>query len=402
MSGLKYNYLGVDASGKRVRGQVSAMDDQEACRKVAASGLTPLRVKSASTTQWRLKLGRGISRSEVAAMTRELSVLVEARMPLAQGLALMAQNERNPAMATMLSDLAFRIESGAKISEAVEHHASVLGEVYVATMHAAEASGMLSEVTAHLAEMLDSEVATRQQLRRAATYPVIVLLVVSAALFVILGFVVPRFAATYASSNITLPLATRIVQGLGESMRAWWWVYLGAILSAMVGISQCWASERGRLWMEGLFARTPYLSRLLTAVATARFCRVLSISSNAGIDLIDAIEISANSSGSHRLKVEARAMCSRLRGGGELAEVVTNSRVLPPFAQRLMAASKETKEVARSANIISRHFEREGSHLTAGVSTVIEPVMTVVLAVVVLTVALAVFLPMWQMIGANQ
>ncbi|MBX3323753.1 MAG: type II secretion system F family protein [Phycisphaeraceae bacterium] len=402
MSGLRYNYLAADAAGKRVRGVLSAIDDQEACRKVAASGLTPLKVTSAAAWKWDAAFRRGISRSEVAAMTRELSVLVDARMPLAQGFTMMAQNERNPALAALMSDIAFRIESGAKISEAIEKHALVLGEVYVATMQAAESSGMLSEVTAHLAEMLDAEVATRQQLRRAATYPAIVLLVVSAALFVILGFVVPRFAATYASSGVSLPLATRIVQGLGESVRSWWWVYLGAVVTGIIGIAQCWASSSGRLWIETALSKVPYLGRLLTAVATARFCRVLSIACGAGIDLIEAIEVSAKASGSHRLMLESRSLTARLRGGGSLTDVVTSSIVLPPFAQRLLAASKESKEVGRSSNIISKHFEREGTHLTAGISTVIEPIMTVLLAVIVLTVALAVFLPMWQLIGASQ
>lgn len=402
MSGTTYQVKAIDTSGATVRRRVTALDEQDACRKVSAAGLTPLRVTAARALRWNVRVKRSVSRSEVSAMTRELSVLVDARIPLASGLGQMAQSEKNPAMAGLLADLAFRLESGSKISEAVRAHTDVLGEVYVGTMEAAEASGKLSEVTAHLADMLDAEVATRQQLRRAATYPAIVMLVVSAALVVILGFVVPRFAATYASAGVTLPLATRVVQGAGASLGTWWWLYSGCVVAGIIGLVQTWASPRGRLWLETALARMPYIGRLLNVVATARYCRVLSIASNAGVDLIEAMEVSANASGSQRLIAESKGMSMRLRGGSSLSEAISGSRVLPPFARRLLSACKEAKEVSHSSEIISRHFEREGSHLTAGISTVIEPVMTVVLAVIVLTVALSVFLPMWQLIGAGQ
>ncbi len=395
-----FRYVAVDPRGRRVRGKTAAVDAQDAYRRIASGGMTPVRVRQVVGRN--LRVGRPISRGELAAMTRELSVLVQARMPLATGLAIMAQNERNANLARLLRELSGNIEAGSRISDAIEQRREVFGDVYVATMRAAESSGMLAEITAHLADMLDGEVGMQQRLRRAATYPVIVMAVVSAALFVIVGFVVPRFAATYASSGVDLPLATRVVQAVGASLRTWWWVYLGAGGVGLTALLQAWNTGTGRLRIEGVLARTPYVGRLLSAVSASRFCRVLSISSSAGLDLIESVEMSAAASGSHRVQTEMHRLAGKLRGGSSLSEVLLACTTLPPFARRLLGSCKDSNDVTQTSEVISTHFDREGRHLAESVSSVIEPLMTVMLAFIVLVVALSVFLPMWQLVGLNK
>lgn len=399
MSAL-FRYVAVDPRGRLVRGKTAAVDEQDAYRRIAAGGMTPVRVRQ--QLRRTLRVGRPISRVDLAAMTRELSVLVQARIPLSSGLAIMAQNERNESLSQLLRELSGSIEAGSRISDAIEQRREVFGDVYVATMRAAESSGMLAEITGHLADMLDAEVGMQQRLRRAATYPLIVLTVVAAALFVIVGFVVPRFAATYASSGVDLPLATRVVQAVGASLRAWWWVYLGAGGVALTGVLQAWNTGQGRLRIEEVLVRVPYVGRLLTAVATSRFCRVLSISSSAGLDLIESVEMSAGASGSLRVQTEMRRLGGKLRGGSSLSEAMLACTTLPPFARRLLGSCKDSSDVTRTSDVISSHFDREGRHLAESVSSVIEPVMTVVLAFIVLVVALSVFLPMWQLMGLNR
>jgi len=400
MSTSTFRYVALDRDGKRTRGRISATDEQDAFRRISTQGLTPLRVSA--DVKRSFSLGRRVKKADIAAMTRELSVLVEARVPLAQGLMIMAENERNATLATILRSLAGRIESGARVSDAIDHHRDVFGDVYVATMRAAESSGMLAEVTVHLADMLDSEVGLQQKLRRAATYPIIVLAVVSVAMVVIVGFVVPRFAATYASSGVELPLATQVVQAVGASMRSAWWVYLGSVVVMITGIMHMWSMPKGRLRLEKILARMPYIGRLLTAVSTARFSRVMAIGSGAGVNLIESLEMSAAACGSLRVREESRRLAIKLRGGASLSEVLSESVTLPPFARRLLGSCKDAKDVARTSDVIASHFEREGKHLAESVSSFIEPVMTVVLAFIVLVVALSVFLPMWQLVGLNR
>lgn len=395
-----FRYVAVDPQGRRVRGTTAAVDEQDAYRRIAGGGMTPVRVRQQVARS--LRVGRPITRSDLAAMTREMSVLVQARMPLSTGLAIMAQNERNASMARLLRELSGSIEAGSRISDAIEQRRDVFGDVYVATMRAAESSGMLAEITVHLADMLDGEVGMQQRLRRAATYPAIVLAVVSAALFVIVGFVVPRFAATYASSGVDLPLATRVVQAVGASLRTWWWVYLGAGGVGLTALLQAWNTSKGRLRIEEVLSRTPYIGRLLTAVSTSRFCRVLSISSSAGLDLIESVEMSAGASGSLRVQTEMRRLGGKLRGGSSLFEVLQTCTTLPPFARRLLGSCKDSGDVTRTSDVISSHFDREGRHLAESVSSVIEPLMTVLLAFIVLVVALSVFLPMWQLVGLSR
>ncbi len=398
----RFRYVAVEKDGQKVRGIMPGVDEHEVFRRLTEKGLRPIKVNEQNPLFYVKKRSGRISRTQISAMTRELSVLVDAKIPIEQGLEAMAANERNPALASLIGDIASRIEAGEKVSDAVAEHVDVLGEVYVATMRAAEASGQLSEVTELLADMLESEVALQQQLRRAAAYPVIVLTVVGLALGVILGFVVPSFAKTFVSSGIDLPIATRVVQAVGASVKELWWLYLGSIVGTGVILRQIWSTPAGRIRIEQLLARVPYVSRMLGAIATARFCRVLAISSGAGVGLAEALEVSANASGSALVVYEAEGFITKLRAGESFPDVMETSANMPPFARRLLSASKDTKEVARSSDIIARHYDREAKHLASGMSSLIEPVMTIVLAAIVLVVALSVFLPMWKLIGVNQ
>ncbi|GAB4387245.1 MAG: type II secretion system F family protein [Phycisphaerales bacterium] len=401
MSPRTFNYVAVDEGGQRVQGSIAASDRQDAFQRLARSGKTPVRVRAA--VDWRFRaFGRRVSKAEIAAMTRELAVLVQARIPLSDGLAVMAQTERNSALAELLIELAGSIESGSRISDAVERHREVFGEAYVGTMRAAENSGMLVEITTHLAEMLDAEVALRQRLRRAAIYPAIVLTVVFAALLVIVGFVVPRFAATFAASGVALPLATRVVQAVGISLREWWWIYLGTAVVLVTAVVQIWQVPKGRLSLERIASRAPFIGRFLAAVETSRFCRVLAISSESGMGLIESVELGAEASGSHLVREQTRELACKLRSGAALSDALHVCDGLPPFARRLLAACKDSRDISHASNVIADHFDRESKHLAESVSSIIEPVMTIVLAFIVLVVALSVFLPMWQLVGLNR
>jgi MSHA biogenesis protein MshG len=396
MSAITYQYQAVDASGSQTKGTIRALDEAEAYRKLAASSLTPLSLAPMKSRGSSLSFNR-VNLVDIVNLTRELAVLVEARIPLDRGLVSIAEHERKPELAAMIRDIATMIEGGQSITQAMEKYRDTFGDVYIETMRAAEKSGNLQGVTSHLAEMLEKQMEARSQLRRAMAYPVIVLTMISAALTVIVGFVVPKFAATFASGNKKLPLATKIVQAVGASFQAHWWAYLAALVTIIVTLVVMWKNERGRLILEDILSRLPYVGKAVTYMATARFARVLGISLSSGMDVIDSLLIAARATGRPIFVNDAESMANKLRQGERLSDVLQTTRYLPPFAKRMIGAGKDSKELARSCEIVSRHFDRESSNLLKNVNTIIEPVMTVALAGIVLLVALSVFLPMWQM-----
>ncbi len=398
----RFHYVALGAGGARDRGVIEAETSQDAYRALTRQGLTPIEVTGRTPDTSPTFSFQRITAADVADLTRELGVLVEARIPLARGLSSIAEHETKPALKAMILDVAASIEAGQPMTDALARYQGVFGEAYIETMRAAERSGNLARVITHLAEMLDRQIESRQQLKRALTYPLIVLGVVALAMVVIFVFVVPRFAETFQQQGVKLPAVTRIVQAIGLSARTYWYAYAGAAIAAAVSLRLAWRSPLGRIKLERVLARVPCVGSIILATLAGRFARVLSIGLGSGLNLIDALEISGRATGHHAFRAECRGMAERLRGGAPFTDVLRESRFMPGFARRMLGAGKDSDEIAKAGEIVARHFDREASHLSKNINSIIEPVLTVVLAVVVLVVALSVFIPMWQMVRANR
>lgn len=396
MSAVTIRYTAIDRQGRSAKGKLDVSGEPEAIRKLSEQGLTPLTLTIDRGR--RPLLSKRITRTELAAMTRELSVLLDAQIPIGRGMASMADQQHNPMLREVLIKVASSIESGSSITEALSMHEKVFGEVYIETIRAAEKSGSLAPVMTHLADMLDRQVASSQNLRRALTYPVVVLAAVVLAVTVILVFVVPRFAATFSANGVQLPVVTRVVQEIGLSMRAHWWIYLLGAAALIWGMVAAWRAPGGRRRIEAVLPHLPHIGKIVTTVTTARFMRVVSIALEAGIDLTDAIQMGGKATGRPLFAEECASIAERLRGGESLESLLSTSRYLPAFARRMIAAGRDSRDLARASNIVSEHYDRESDHLSKSISSLIEPLMTFALAGVVLLVALSVFLPMWQMV----
>lgn len=400
-----FRYKALNADGRRVAGRIEAQHESDACARLAATGITPLKVSEVtrrSVIPSGYSARRKIRSEDISALTREMSVLVEANIPIARGMRSIAEHEKNPALRDMVTDIAVMIESGEKLTTAFGKYESVFGDVYIESMRAAERTGTLASVTEHIADMLERNIEARDQLRRAMTYPVIVGMVVAVAMAVIIVFVVPRFAIIFETNGIPLPVTTRVIRALGDSIHDWWWVYLLGAGGLAVAITEYWKSARGRMRIERLLLRTPYFGSILSAVTTARFSRVMSIGIDSGIEVIEAISIAGRATGRPVFVVECNHLCERMRAGESFEAVLNTSRYLPNFARRLLGAGKDSKELANAGRIIARHYDRLSDNLSKSVNTVIEPMITIAIAIIVLIVALSVFMPMWQMISINK
>jgi type II secretory pathway component PulF len=401
MSTLSFSYHAVDQGGKRRSGRIDATNEQGAFQMLLEQGLTPLKIRE-SKARLSLLRARRITQQEIATLTREMSVLLEANIPIGRGLLSIAEHEKNPALRDMIFDIASMIESGDKITSAFSRYEHVFGDVYIETLRSAEKTGQIGPVASHLADMLERNIETTQQIKRALTYPLIVVGFVILALSVIVIFVVPKFAKIFEANGVELPLTTRIVRTLGVSMTQYWWVYVLVSAVGIFTLVKAWRSDRGRFRIEKFLHRLPYIGTMFTAVTTARFSRVMSIGLESGIEVIEAIEIAGGSTGRPVFQAECVRMCDRMRSGESLTDVINRAHGLPSFARRLYGSGKDSKELARAGSIIARHYDRQSDHLAKNINTIIEPMITMAMAGIVLLVALSVFLPMWQMISINK
>lgn len=401
MSTTTYKYRAVEGDGSRCKGSIDAPNEQEAFQRLSRRGLVPLSLKESSSAIFQLSPKR-VSSLEIATLTREMSVLVEASIPIARGLMSVAEHEKNQILRDMVTDIASMIESGEKVTNAFAKYQSVFGDVYIETLRSAEKTGQLGPVTSHLADMLERNIETNQQIRRALTYPTIVVCFVAMALGVIVIFVVPKFALIFEANGVALPLTTRIIRTLGGSITDFWWVYLSIAAVSAWALRKSWRNPVGRIRLEKLIHKIPYIGTMFTAVTTARFSRVMSIGLESGIEAIEAMEIAGSATGRPVFQSECIRMCDRMRSGESLTDVMNHSAYLPSFARRLFGSGKDSNELARAGSIIARHYDRQSDHLAKNLNTFIEPMITIAMAGMVLLVALSVFLPMWQMISITK
>lgn len=394
MSSVTYHYRALDRSGSESRGTVAASSRDQAYRMVAESGLTLLALKPA-----RLKRKRGRRRvglREISQFTYQLQVLLEARIPVSEGLAGLAAQEENATFRSILLDIATQVEAGSTIAGAMEAHRKVLGDVYVETVCAAERSGTMSRTLEHLCEAMERMESSKRQVKGAMLYPICVSAVLIVAAGFLITYTIPKFAVMFEARGVELPLLTRLLAGFGESVRGYWWGYLLGLAGAVFGLRYvCLHHTRS---LESLFHKIPAIRPILVGLAVSRFTRVFTVSLSAGLGLLEALEMGKRAAARRLLAVELDRMADEIRSGRRLCEGLEGATYIPSFARRMLVAGEQSGELCRMTEIVAKHYERETSHRIQTLTTVMEPLLVVAITSVVLVVALAIFMPMWNMV----
>lgn len=396
MSAMVFEYRAVDKDGRRCRGTARAANRELAYRQVVSMGITPvsLRMVGGGT---KLRSGR-VRLRDIAQLTYQLGVLIDARIPIGEGLQDIAEQETNQRLRCILTDIAARVQAGQHIASAMAEHRKVFGDAYVESIHAAEQTGNMVKVLTHLSEMLERQDEANRAVKSALTYPIVVVSTLTAATTFLIVFAVPKFAKMFAGKGLELPFLTRALMAFGQSIQHFWWVYILATATLVILGRRAWRVPTWRARIDGYLHRLPFVGRILRGLAISRFARVLGLSLSSGIGLIDALEMSGKASGRPMLIADTTTMIEQVRAGGRLSDVLAACGYFPPFAKRMIAAGEQTGEMPRMCDTIARQYERETTMLTKNIGTVIEPILVVLIAAVVLVVALAIFLPMWDMV----
>lgn len=398
MSTLSFDYRAVDRLGKLRRGITTAPSQTDAYRRLTALGLVPVALAPAAESVLLPARGKRVGIGQLAHFTYQLGVLVSARIPISDGLLSIASQEHDTRMRDLITDLARRIESGEQLAIAMGHHRRALGDVYVEAIRAAERTGNLPKVLEHLSDMLERNLETKRMVRSALMYPICVVSVLSLAVVFLVSYVVPKFATMFKSRGQKLPIFTELLLNVGQSVQSFWYLYLAAIIAIIFGVRTAWNHPALKPKIDVLLHRIPYLNSILVGMAISRFCRIFGVSLSSGLGMLDSLDLAGKASGRPLLQRDVVKMVSQVRTGGRLTDVLAGCSYLTDFTKRMLAAGEQSADLTKMCGVVSRHYDRETGHLTKNIGTVIEPVLIVGIAVMVLVIALAIFLPMWDMI----
>lgn len=400
MTLLRFEYYATARDGASRNGIMEAQSWAEAYKRLLASGLTPVRLTVQSAALRRLaNRGGRITVRELSQFTHQFSVLTEARIPLEEGLRSIAAEEPNPRLKSMIEAIAAAIGSGSTITESMQPFALTFGNVYLEAIRAAEKTGRLTSTLSHLSEMLEQDLERRATLRAALLYPVCVVASLALACVFLLVVVVPRVATVFASRGALLPLPTRMLIGASEFLQSSWWLLLPFLLVCVLVLRRAMRTAGGARLADAVIHRIPIVGHMRRLAALARFAHTLGLALSSGLGLIESISLAGRAAGHRSMEMDAQLLANSVAGGGTLSEAMNRCEFLTGFVRRLLSAGEQSAEMSKMCAVIARNYDREVSHTAKNMATLIEPLLIAALAGVVLFLALAIFLPMWDMMS---
>jgi general secretion pathway protein F len=390
-----FRFEAVDADGALDRGVIDAESARHARGLLRERGLVPIEVAPLASPGLEARgiAGGRLRAAELALVTRQLASLLAARLPLERALGAVVEQAERALVRERFAAVRGEVVGGQTFSQALERFPRDFPEVYRALIAAGEASGDLASVMLRLADHLETRTALAQRVGLAFTYPVIVALVAIGVISALLAYVVPQVVGVFTQTRQALPFLTVALIALSDALRHWWWAGLVVLLLLVVGARVALRSPSLRLAWHAKLLGLPLAGRLIHGVQTARFASTLAILSASGVPLIRALEAGARTLSNEAMRANVEDAIARVREGAPLSRALAAGGRFPPMMLHLIASGEATGQLAemleRSAATLSAETERRALALT----TVLEPLLILVMGGIVLLVVLAVLLP---------
>lgn len=385
----RFTYKAVTPAGEVQEGELEAADEQTVIRKLQGDGLIPVKTQSVSGKGLGLELGFGrgrgkrVSQQQIALLTQELATLLEAGLTLDHSFKVLLDLADDPKLVKLLSELQEQVRGGDTFSEALEAQQGLFPNLYINMVRAGEASGAMQAVLSRLADYMERSAELRDTVKSALVYPTILLLVAGLSVILLLVFVVPQFAQMFDDMGEALPLATRIVIGLGDLFRDYWWALLGGILGLVSLLRNQLAKPEVRYRWDKRVLRMPLIGDLVAKVETARFSRTLSTLVHNGVTLLAALSLVKDVLSNKIIAEAIAAAAEELKHGRGLAETLMEQGVLPRLAIQMIKVGEETGKLEPMLEKVANMYDREVKSAVQRMLSLLEPLLIVGLGVVV-------------------
>ncbi len=396
---MEFEYKAKDDAGKTVTGIMDA-DDEDAL--ASALDLQNLFLVEATPAK---REASGRARKKVKArdllnFTLDLSTILGSGIPITEGLQDLAKSSEHANLQYIIEDVLASINSGSSLSAAFERHPKAFDKLYVSIVRAGETSGNLDRVLADLAVFLEWKGDLRRDVIQAMTYPAMVMVAISGLLILLATVVFPQFATVLNQARGPIPLPTRILFALSALFRGYWWAILMAIVASVAGFWFWIRTPKGRASFDALKLRIPVFGGLARDIALSRFCHFFQILFSAGVDISYTLTIVEEVVGNVVLADATRTVRNEIRAGNSISASLAATGRFPTMVVRMFHIGEASGQLSASIEKACRYYDKEIPAMIKRVFTILEPVMYIFLAVIVLTAALAIYLPLYQMMGS--
>ncbi|MBI3989774.1 MAG: type II secretion system F family protein [candidate division NC10 bacterium] len=396
-----FRYKARNRQGTAVSGAMEADDPVAVADRLFEAGYTPISIERRRLEQdfWkRLPRFSRVKAEDLIFFTRQLATLLKVGIPILEAFDTLARQTGNRRLRRVLLDISREVEAGSSLSEAFGKHAEAFSEVYVNTIRAGEAGGFLDLALERLATLAEHEAQTKAKIKAATRYPIFVVTAIAVAFSIIILFVVPKFALLYGAFKATLPLPTRVAIALNRVVQAYWPFAIGGIVAIVVAFRFSLRIPAGRLRWDTLKLRFPIIGPLVTKLTMSRFAHILGILTRSGIAILKSLELTARAVGNVAVAHAIEGVYQEVEKGRSLAEPMARDPFFPPLLVQMVAVGEKTGELDGLLQRISEHYDMEADYTIKNLATALEPILLLVVGAMVFFLALAVFLPMWDMV----
>lgn len=395
-----YTYRARNVAGRIVEGTVRADDTDDAHRQLEEDALIPVEIRLAAEKKRGAAIGffsPKVKAQDIIVFTRQLSTVLRASMPISQALRVLKAQADNATLKNVLEDVGNSIAGGSRLSEALAEFPRIFPSHYINIVISGETGGSLVQSLTNMADWLERETEIKAEIKSALRYPILVIVALLIAAILMLTFVVPRFAGFFETSTVALPMPTRILMAGNDLVRHYWMAVVGVIVGVGAAIFFLLKKPLIRLQFDKLKFRVPIMGPLYTKIVISRFSRVFSMLLRNGIPVLRALEISPSTVPNTFLKDSVENIRQGIQNGGTVSDGFNQVPIFPPMVASLIAIGEKTGTLDDMLELVITQYDTDIRYTLRNLTTMIEPVITAVIAVAVLFLALAVFLPIWNM-----
>ncbi len=394
-----FNYIAKADDGRTVTGNLEAATQEMVLEALHRQGLLVVGVRAGKV---KLRTTGKIRTDDLAIFSRQMATLVDAGIPIVGGLEAVADQMENPAMREAVSRLREEVEGGTNFTAAIAKQSRLFSTLFVSMVKAGEASGHLSDVLDRLATYLEKSATLQRKVKSAMVYPVIVIGMAFAITSVLMLKVIPAFKEIFTTIGVDLPLMTRILIGTSDLLQKGFIPLLVLGVLGILWFRKFLTTPRGRLRFDALMLGLGIVGPIVRKVAIAKFARTLSTLVKSGVQILNALEIVADSAGNRVVSEAVLKVRASIREGENIAIPLAASGVFPPMVVRMVAVGEQTGRLDEMLAKVADFYEDQVDAAVSGLTSALEPVIIAVLGIVVGSIVLSIFLPIFkltQMLG---
>lgn len=393
-----FEYKGKSMAGAVVAGELKAKNRAELERILRSNRILVTSV-SRKASQLKLPTSNRIRKVDISRFTRQFATMIGAGLPMVQCLDILAQQSESEAFRKVIAEVRDSVSSGSTLAEGLSKHKKVFDELYCNMVEAGEVGGALDTILVRLATYREKADALTRKVKGAMVYPAVIVVVAVGVTVAMLTYIVPIFAKMFASLGSTLPGPTQLVLNISNALRSYFWFGIVGLIAGGVGFRYWVRTDKGRLAFDRFKLKVPMIGTLIRKSSVARFTRTLGTLISSGVSILDALETTAKTAGNRVVHDAIKKSVLSIAEGETITQPLKESGVFPPMVIQMISVGEKTGGLDEMLQKIADFYDEEVDAAVAALTSIIEPVIIVFMGTVIGGILIAMYLPMFDIIG---